>query len=248
MATRYQSRLRREDDAHPFLADGALHVWQARLAASEDERAEFTRLLSPDERARADRFYFERDRRHFIAGRGILRSILSRYLACLPEEIAFLYGPKGKPSLPGAAIQFNLAHSDGLAVLAVARGGMVGIDLERIRPMQDWDRVMNSVFTVAEIEAIAALPPADQLRAFFTCWTRKEAYVKATGDGITVPLQHFSVPVVPGSPPCMVQVEGASQDITRWSFHELPLGPEYVGTVAFEGVIQRIQHCLWCGL
>jgi 4'-phosphopantetheinyl transferase len=238
----------RRGDARPILGDGELHVWQVRLAVSEDELAELARLLAPDERTRAARFHFERDRHCFVAGRGILRSILGRYLACPPEEISFVYGLKGKPSLPGAVLQFNLAHSDGLAVMAVTRGGAVGIDLERVRTLQDFGSIMNSVFTEGEIEAIAALPAMDQLRAFFTCWTRKEAYLNATGDGITVPLQRFSIPVVPGSPTCMVHVDGASQEVTRWSFHELPLGPDYVGTVAFDGVIQTIQQYLWCGL
>jgi 4'-phosphopantetheinyl transferase len=246
MVTRQQSALWTLGNPCPFLDDGELHVWQARLTASEDELAEFARLLAPDENHRAARFHFERDRRAFVVGRGILRIILGRYLACAPEELAFLYGLHGKPSLRGGGLQFNMAHSDGLAVIAVTREGAVGIDVERVRPMQDCGRIMNSFFTAEEANAVSALPAEHHLRGFFTCWTRKEAYLKATGDGITAQLDHFSVPVVPGSPPRLLHVEGAPHEVTRWSFHELPLGVDCVGVVAFEGAIREIRHCLWC--
>jgi 4'-phosphopantetheinyl transferase len=247
MVTQHELAPWRQGDAHPFLAQGELHIWLARLDVSEKEQAAYARLVAPDESARAERFHFEHDRRFFVAGRGILRILLGRYLACPPERLAFLYGLKGKPSLPGTVLEFNLAHSGGLAVFTVACGGAVGIDLERVRPVPDFDRIMNSFFAAAEIHAISALPAADQLRAFFTCWTRKEAYLKATGDGITVRLDRFSVPVVPGSPPSLLHVEGASEEARRWSFQELPLGPEYVGAVAFEGTMRAIQYCLWSG-
>ena len=147
--------------------------------------------------------------------------------------------------VPETPLQFNLAHSGGLALLAVTRSGAVGIDIERIRPLPDYDRIMRSFFSTAESEAILALPPADQLQAFFTCWTRKEAYLKATGDGITVPLDRFSVAIVPGSPPRLLHVEGAPQEEARWSFHNVPLEPGYLGVVALAGRIQTVQHCLW---
>jgi 4'-phosphopantetheinyl transferase len=233
------------DAPQPGLTDSALHIWQARLDTTEDESSELARLLSPDERARAGRFRFERDHCHFVSGRGILRSILGRYLRRAPEELTFDYGVRGKPILPGTGLQFNLAHSDGLAILAVTRCGAVGIDIERIRPIPDYDRIMNSFFSTTEIRAISALPPADQPQAFFTCWTRKEAYLKATGEGIAVPLDRFSVSTLPGSPPRLLHVDGAPQEETRWSFHDIPLEPGYLGVAALEGTIRAVHHYLW---
>jgi 4'-phosphopantetheinyl transferase len=232
----------------PILSDGELHVWQAKVDPAGEEMSKLVRLLSPDERARAARFHFDRDRRRFVAGRGILRTILARYVGREPEALAFRYSPSGKPSLPGTTLQFNLAHSDGLAAIAVARGGAVGIDLEHVRPVPDCDRIMNSHFSAAEVEAISALPPAAQLRAFFTCWTRKEAYLKATGDGITAALDRFRVSVVPGSAPRLLHVEGAPQEATRWAFHDLPLGPDYIGVVAFEKAIRAVKYFFWCAV
>jgi 4'-phosphopantetheinyl transferase len=229
----------------PGVADAELHVWQAKLDTAEEERSELALLLSADEHERAARFRFDRDRCRFVSGRGILRSILGCYLGCAPNRLVFSYGLRGKPTLPGTTLQFNLTHSDGLALLAVTRGGAVGIDIECIRPVPDYDHIMRSFFSTIEVEAILALPAADQLQAFFTCWTRKEAYVKATGDGITVPLDRFSVASTPGSPPRLLHVEGAPQEVTRWSFDDIPLEPCYLGVVALEGKIRAVQHCLW---
>jgi 4'-phosphopantetheinyl transferase len=144
----------------------------------------------------------------------------------------------------GTRLQFNLAHSHGVAVIAVAGSGAVGIDIERVRPL-DVEGIINSFFSTAEVEVILAQPPADRLRAFFTCWTRKEAYLKATGDGIAVPLDRFSVSAIPGSPPRLLHVEGAPFEETCWSFHDLPLAADYVGVVALEGPVRTVRHCLW---
>jgi 4'-phosphopantetheinyl transferase len=245
MPAKHQTSSWGRANPHPFLADGELHVWQASLDLRADHLAGLARLLSLDERERAARFRYERDRRRFMGGRGILRSILGRYLECAPAELSFSYGWRAKPFLPGTTLQFNLAHSDILAVLAVARSGAVGVDVERVRPVPDCDRIIHSFFSSVEIKAISTLPPAERLRGFFTCWTRKEAYVKARGDGITTQLDRFSVPVVPGSPPRLLHVEGTPEAETHWSFHDVPLGPDYLGVVAFEGAIRTVRYYLW---
>jgi 4'-phosphopantetheinyl transferase len=225
------------------LPNGELHIWQSRLDTLANELAGLAQLLSLDERERAARFRFERDRRRFVVGRGILRNILGNYLERAPEELSFVYGLCGKPHLPDTAVQFNMAHSDELALIAVARCSAVGIDVERVRPVQDCERIMNSFFSTMEIAAISRLAPADRLLGFFTCWTRKEAYLKARGDGIGRELHRFSVSVVPGSPPRLHHVEGAAREKTRWSFHDVPLGAGYLGVVAFEGEIRTLQYC-----
>jgi 4'-phosphopantetheinyl transferase len=175
-------------------------------------------------------------------GRGILRTILASYLNVGPGKLTFTYGIRGKPALPEHPLQFNLAHSGGLGVLAVTRYRELGIDIEQIRALENWVGVMSSFFSIAEQEAIRALPDELGLPAFFTCWTRKEAYVKATGEGIGVPLDRFNVSVVPGSKPRLLHVEGKEAEVERWKFHNLPLSAGYVGVVAHEGAVDAVRY------
>jgi 4'-phosphopantetheinyl transferase len=232
-------------DPHPILVPGEVHIWQVLLDIAPDKSANLENILSPDERERAQRFHFERDRHRYIAGRGALRSILARYLGRRPDVFAFLYGKHGKPALPETTVQFNLAHSGGLAVLALSHGASVGVDVEEIRAVHDWDGVMNRFFAPAERAGIMALPPADRLLAFFSCWTRKEAYLKATGTGIGISLDSFDVSVDPGSKPRLLRVEENPQEARRWHFQELSLGAKHVGVVALEGPILRVWQFTW---
>ena len=235
--------LKAED--RPSLVEGALHVWQVNLDRSEDELATLAELLSVDERERAGRFHFARDREHYIAGRAILRSILARYLDQAARELVFSYGLRGKPALSGVTLQFNLAHSGGVAVIALAREHSVGIDIEQIRIVPNWEGVTNSFFSALERGAIQSVPSIDRLFAFFTCWTRKEAYLKATGDGIGVPLDSFDVSVIPDSLPRLLRVQNAPEETSRWHFHTLPLASEYIGVAAHDGPIETVQHYQW---
>jgi 4'-phosphopantetheinyl transferase len=234
-----------EPDARPKLVDGALHIWQVKLDRSEDELGAMAALLSTDERDRAARFHFTRDREHYIAGRGILRNILARYLDQPARELLFNYGLRGKPVLSGAPLQFNLAHSGGVAVIALSRDRSVGIDIEQIRVVPRWEGITNSFFSATEREAIQSVPSFDRLFAFFTCWTRKEAYLKATGDGIGVPLDSFDVSVIPDSLPRLLRVQDAPEETSRWHFHTLPLTSEHIGVAAHDGPIEAVQHYQW---
>lgn len=230
------------DGAFPALVDGELHIWQIPLDRSEQDRSRVFPYLSSDERDRAARFHFDVHRAQFIVGRGMLRTVLGGYLNLEPGKLTFAYGMRGKPGLPDQSLRFNLAHSGGLGVLAVTRHRELGIDIERIRPLENWAGVMNSFFSIAEQEAIRSLPETLGLSAFFTCWTRKEAYVKATGEGIGVPLDRFNVSVLPGSEPRLLHVEGNAAEASRWQFHNLPLPADYIGVVAHEGPVDAIKH------
>src|SRR5262249_39983594 len=153
-----------------------VHVWRVAIDRSADEVRELARLLDRDERARASRFHAARDLGRYVAGRGALRVILARYLAEHPSRLPLRVGPFGKPVLEGAegpeALQFNLSHSDGLAVIAVAYGRRVGIDLERVRPLGDLDRIVDRFFSPAERAVHRSLPADRKLEAFFVSWTR----------------------------------------------------------------------------
>jgi 4'-phosphopantetheinyl transferase len=181
-----------------------------------------------------------------MAGRGILRSVIAGYLRCPANEIAFVYGVRGKPALATAELHFNLAHSDGLAVIGLTRSGRIGVDVERVRPMNDFRQMADEFFSPGEREAIAAMPPEDRQLAFFACWTRKEAYLKATGDGLAAPLDRFDMPVAPVSPPRLWRVDMPADQAASWSLCDLPLEAGYVGAVAFDGQMQVLRHGEWC--
>lgn len=166
----------------------SVHVWRVSLATCPpDARA----LLSADERERAGRFHFARDRDRFTAARAALRRVLGDYLERAPDALTFAYSSHGKPSIDGLA--FNVSHSNELALIAVTRGREVGIDIEWHRPDVDLPSVARSSFSDTEQRALFALPPAEQLDAFYRIWTRKESYIKAHGDGLSLPLDSFSV-------------------------------------------------------
>jgi 4'-phosphopantetheinyl transferase len=225
---------------------GVLHIWKFTLDRPPAERLDLHCVLSNDERARADRYHFECDRNRYIAGRGALRQILSLYVSELANEIEFVYGVKGKPALPGSDLQFNMSHSGGMAVVGVTAGGAaVGIDIEQVRPVPMLEAVMNCSFSKEERNTILSLPKEDQLTAFYTCWTRKEAYVKATGDGLGMPLDRFSVSVLPGSAPRLLHVDDAPHETSRWNFHALPLMPGYLGVAVLDGAIKAVQHFIF---
>jgi 4'-phosphopantetheinyl transferase len=215
-----------------------VHVWQFGLDRPAAHLAELERALAPDERARAARFRAPRHRDRFIAGRGLLRTLLGRYRQAPPEALAFAYGPHGKPSLSGPggahALEFNLAHSEGRGLLAVARHP-VGIDVEVLRDRVDVEAVAASFFSPEELAAFRALPQRDRRRAFFTVWTRKEAFMKATGRGLSEAPAGFAVLAVAGSPALRLVVGGRPEEGLRWSLCDLDVGDGSTAALAVAG-------------
>jgi 4'-phosphopantetheinyl transferase len=179
------------------LAEDAVCVWQARLDAGADRLDGYGHVLSQDEHARAKRFVFDRDRRRFIVARAALRQVLAAYLEVAPEQLEFDYGERGKPALRGSRgadwLRFNVAHSDELALIGVARGLTLGVDVEYARPLPDALSIAEHYFTPAEKAVLRAADGVAQQRVFFTYWTRKEAVLKATGDGLSLPLDQVNV-------------------------------------------------------
>lgn len=178
--------------------------------------------------------------KHRAISRSGLRAILGRYLNCNPADIRFEYGAKGKPALAGEhgveAIHFNLSHSGSICLYAFTRAGRIGIDIEWMgRRMTDMWAVAKRFFSPAEYAAIAALPPEQKSRGFFNCWTRKEAFIKARGDGLSMPLDRFVVTLAPGEPARLVRVEDDPPEIERWTLKELEPAEGYAGAVAVEG-------------
>lgn len=227
------------EPALPSLGDDAVHVWRVWLDQPDPVVAGLSDTLSPDERRRAHRFRFARHGRHYIVGRGVLRAVLGHYLALPPGELGFTYGPAGKPALDalndGGELQFNLSHSNELALYAVTRQRRIGIDVEYMRPLNDLLALAEGTFSAHEYAALSALSGAQQLPAFFNCWTRKEAYVKAMGDGLSQPLDAFDVSVVPGEPARLLRIADDPAAGARWTLRTFAPAPSYVAALAVEG-------------
>ncbi len=219
------------------LSENQVHVWRAGLDLPTLQIEKLAQTLSPDEAERANRFYFERDRKHFIAARGILRTILGQYLDLNPANIQFNYSPRGKPGLANTdqILYFNLSHSKGLALYGVSRDFNLGIDLEYMRPMSDIEQLAKRFFSQGEYTAIASLPDNEKQRAFFQAWTCKEAYLKATGDGLAGGLAEVEVSLIPGESARLLSIAGNSQAALSWSFHQIIAAPDYMAALAVAG-------------
>ncbi|MCA1567210.1 MAG: 4'-phosphopantetheinyl transferase superfamily protein [Acidobacteria bacterium] len=230
------------------LADGEVHLWRASLAQTPDALRRLHSTLAPDEAAKAARFHFPRDRDHFIAARGLLRRLLGRYLAQPPDSLRFAYGAYGKPSLGGAAaaaqdLRFNLSHSHELALYAFARGRELGVDLEHMRPDFAGEDIAERFFSAREVSMLRTLPAEARTPAFFNCWTRKEAYIKARGEGLSHPLDAFDVSLIPGEPAALLGTRGDPRELTRWSLHSLDVGEAYAAAVVVQGTDYTLR--LW---
>ena len=216
-----------------------VHVWRATLDETPSRIDSFLRTLAADERTRAERFYFPRDRERFIVARGVLRAILALYSNRAPECVSFSDGPHGKPALASesgeAAIRFNVSHSYGVALYAVTRDREVGIDVELIRSDLKVEQIAARFFSRHEIATLRALPADLQEAAFFRCWTRKEAYIKATGAGLSLPLDQFEVSLTPGEPAALLSTQRDPNEAQRWSLQELTPAPGYAAALAVEG-------------
>jgi 4'-phosphopantetheinyl transferase len=223
------------------LATGEVDVWRLELDQPESVVARFRETLEPDELARASRFHFDKHRNHFIVGRGGLRHLLARYLDVKPEEFRFSYGTYGKPALVEDELRFNVSHSHGMALFAVAADRELGVDVEQIRADFATQDIARRFFSRLEVAAFDGLPKEEQVAAFFRCWTRKEAYIKAIGRGMSEPLDAFDVTLAPGEAAALLRAEG--QDVSRWSLFDIDVGAGYAGALLAEAPVSKIG--LW---
>ena len=237
--------------AEPALAAGDVHVWRIALDPPADAIAALARTLSDDEHGRAARFHFDRDRVAFTVARGALRTLAGRYLDEPPARLAFGYRERGKPYLtapPGApGLRFNLSHSGQRALVCFACDRELGVDIELRRELSDLRSLARTAFSPAEYAALCRLPPDAQPHAFFTCWSRKEAVIKATGEGVAQ-LAAFDVSLAPGEPARLLRFDGEPPDAPRWSLHDLPAIPGYAAALAVErapGAAPRITCWDW---
>ncbi|NJO80136.1 MAG: 4'-phosphopantetheinyl transferase superfamily protein [Cyanobacteria bacterium RM1_2_2] len=223
-----------------------VQIWRANLQANPDAIETYCWLLSPDEQERANRFHFQKDRNRYVMARGILRVILSRYLHRLPQDLQFRYSPTGKPSLAhpsDSPLCFNLSHSGQLALYAVAWHREVGIDVEHIRLERDCEHIAERFFAASEQADLNQLSPKLRHQGFFNGWTRKEAFLKATGQGLTIPLDQIVVSLLPKEPAQILHTVWNPAEVTRWSIQALEVGNEYAAAVVAAG--QDWQIVTW---
>jgi 4'-phosphopantetheinyl transferase len=225
------------------------HVWRAYLNESEAMLSNARALLSDDERERADRFHFKKDRDRFIVARAALRDILSRYLHVAAAEIKFCYNKYGKPALRdefgGEGLSFNLAHSNEIALYVIAQAKWVGIDVEHVRELDDFESIAEQFFSKDEVSAFKNIAGNLRATAFFNYWTHKEAYVKAQGEGLSRPLDSFTISFVEGQRATILDMDDEFHESSKWSLFSLSPGTGYVGALIVEGSISRLKFWQW---
>jgi len=228
----------------PVFPTGRVDLWRVRLDEPAKASSEAS-VLSPDEIVRAGRFHFEKDRIHFTRCRSALRGLLAGYLAIPAAEILFEYLASGKPQLAAEqnprALQFNVSHSAGIALIAVGSQHRLGVDIERISSEVDTAALAERFFSLRERAGLRALPDHLRVLGFFACWTRKEAFLKATGDGLSFPLAEFSVTTHPDLDPALEEIRGNTEARKQWFLADLCVVDGYRATVAAEGALPRLE-------
>ncbi len=223
-----------------------IHIWYVLL---EQPVSGFQRLLSEDERTRAERYHFEEDRRRFIVRRGILKTLLGGYLGIEPYQVEFCYGKNGKPGIPDifgkTKLQFNLSHSEGLVLYTFTRDYEIGVDIEYVRDIPGMGRIAKRFFSARENSIFQSLPESQKKEAFFNCWTRKEAFIKAIGDGLSYPLDSFDVSLVPGEPARLIGIKGGFREASRWSLRDLQPAVGFTAALAVKGPIEQVYYQQW---
>lgn len=209
--------------------------WRVDLAHPDSVVAALAAVLSDDERQRAARFVFPRDRRRFTVTRACLRVLLSKHCGVAPAALRIVYAPLGKPSLASAStptpLHFNVSHSEDVAVIAARRDAPLGVDVEAVRPLPDMMGIAARFFTAAETDTIAAAPPHQRALSFFLCWTRKEAFSKAHGDGLSFALDRYQVACRPGDPARILAIDGSAAAAAQWSVFDLEAPPGFVSAL-----------------
>jgi 4'-phosphopantetheinyl transferase len=212
-----------------------VQLYNVRLESSENNLARAFSWLSPDEVERADRFRFDQHRRAFVLGRAVLRALVASYLRIAPEEASFNYGQKGKPALCGTySLSYNVSNSGDLAAYAFTSDCEIGVDIEHSRRLVEIEGIARRFFAAEEVTELMGLSEGQRHDGFFNCWTRKEAYIKAVGDGLSVPLDSFQVTLQPGVPARMVALDGSSSAAQRWTLHAFTPAPDYAGAIAYQ--------------
>lgn len=228
------------------LAEDEVQLWRADLEAVRADEARWQEALSLDERKRASRFHFPSDRQRFVAARALLRKILAAYLTADPTDLSFSYSKQEKPSLAGdhasVGITFNVSHSGGIALYAVTRRREIGVDIEQIRRDFDLEPIARRFFSEHEQRQLSVLPKEERINAFFRGWTRKEAYIKATGEGLSLPLSQFDVSLRASEANTLLATRPDGAEAARWRLCDVPGGHGYGAALCVRGQDWKLNH------
>lgn len=222
-------------------AAGALHLWLFSLQQIQPCVGALAALLTQDERERAARFRTVPLQQQYIVGRAVLRVLLAHYLGIPAASVAIRYGKRGKPQLADQALAFNLAHSETLALVAISASGALGVDLEAVRLIPDLERVAASFFSPVERADLFSLPAAQHAQAFYSCWTRKEAYIKAESSGLHLPLDSFDVTLLPSDPVRLRRIADDPQPDRRWSLVDVPISGTFRAAAVLDAPITSLS-------
>lgn len=214
-----------------------IDLWVVCLKASADAAERCYATLSQDEKDRAARFRFAPHRQNYVLGRAILRILIGRYLSIRPAAVTFSYGANGKPALldSSSPIRFNSSHSGNTALYAFTQNGELGVDIEQIRPVEYIEEIADRFFCREEARELRSLPPSQRLTAFFRCWTRKEAYVKAVGGGLSIRLDSFRVTLLPRDRPALIGIENSTRYAEPWTIHDVRTVTGFAAALAYPG-------------
>jgi 4'-phosphopantetheinyl transferase len=228
-----------------------IHLWRADLSLPDRSIQQFNQILSNDEKMKAERFHFEKDRKKFIIGVGILRTILGCYIGVEPCELRFCFGKHGKPGLSDAfgnkKIHFNMSHSEDLALYGFTRDHEIGLDIEFIRDIPEMDKIAEQFFSIKENDVLRSLPDNKKKEAFFNCWTRKEAFIKAIGEGLSYPLSKLAVSLTPDEPSRVLTIDEDSERASKWFMWSLRPALGFTAAFAIQGHDWRLHFWQWPG-
>lgn len=222
-------------DVKEKLQERVAHVWCANLEPEAEQLSALQAVLSATEASRANRFRFWRHQRRYIAGRGILRILLGHYLDQAPKDVQISYSKYSKPFLVQNDLQFNISHSQDTALFAFCMRAEIGVDLEEIRPISDAEGIAERFFAPTEFSRFRALDDGQKDEAFFACWTRKEAFIKAVGDGLSFPLGDFDVCFDPSQAARVNSIRGSEAEAASWSLFALQPATGYAAALAVKG-------------
>lgn len=234
---------------HLALRPDEIHVWFTSLNQPVSRFQMLSQTLSLNEHLRAERFHFQKDREHFVVSRGILRTILGCYLNIEPSWLRFCYGKHGKPALADTfgkgTVFFSMSDSQRFAIYAFSRDSEIGVDIEQIYNISEMDQIAERFFSVSENAVFRSLPETIKKEAFFNCWTRKEAFIKAIGKGLSQPLDKFDVSLVPGESAKLLRINGDSKRALRWSIQELKPASGFVAALAVKKRSWQLRCWQW---
>lgn len=225
------------------LENHSVHLWCANLNISTKKQEEYWNYLSQEEQARSQRFRFEKHKNHFIAARGILRILIGRYLKTNPSDIYFEFGEFGKPFLSKHKnLQFNISHSEDYALFGFTLNNSIGVDIEYTLKEIDFNAIAPRFFAPNEVEKLFALPSFKQVEGFYSCWTRKEAFIKAIGNGLSLPLDQFEVTLEPEEETRLVAINWNPDEVAEWNLSSCIINKNYICALALKGKLESINY------